>query len=251
MLRIVPLVVAVVLLVICTVGQGINTQRWSGGTTPRMEAMVTRFDELRAKESFGDWELVEMRELGPGEIKGAGAKNYLSAVYKNVDSQQAVSVLLICGFGRNVAVHTPDRCFVASGMKMHHEPRAHRIQYRDDNFVNADGEEGKERMLYFKTARFRKESEDGPSVDQQTFWAWHSYQDKNETWRAPRDPRMTYGGGTPLVKVYITANHEAATSRTNNPIEDFAKAFLVEVSRIVGAPIETEELKPQDKAAEA
>ena len=241
MKRSLPLIVAVLLIAICAIGQGITTQRWTGETTAGMQALVRRFEDIKAKTSFGDWEQTSVRELGKQEREGAGARNYLSGTYKNRVTEQVVSVFLICGFGRDVAVHTPERCFVGSGMNMHDEAALFRVPYEDKHAVDEDPDDDNvpTRIMVFKTARFTFDPTD---QDQQTFWAWHAYRTHDEEWAAPSYPRPYYGGGTPLVKIYITVDRKT-TNSARGVAHEFAKAFLIEVSDILGAPLEDEEFE--------
>lgn len=249
MMRVIPFVVAVALIAVCAIGQGIHTQRWSNDTSREMEVLVEKFDEIRAKQSFGDWRQVHSRELAEDVIQGAGALNYFSGSYQHRSTQQSVTVFLVCGFGRNIAVHTPDRCFTSGDMNMHDEPRPFVVKYKDRSNVTADTdvEDIPERKMRFKTARFIRES---TGTDQRTFWAWHSYRAGDEEWAAPRSPRIHYGGGRPLVKVYITVDQsEKKDVDPRLVMKEFAGVFLPQVSKILGEPLEFEEEIEDDELA--
>ncbi|REJ64748.1 MAG: hypothetical protein DWQ31_20900 [Planctomycetota bacterium] len=222
-----PIIVGFVLVAVCFIGQGLATQRFTGGTSKQMEVMAMRFDEIRARERFGDWERLEMGELADYEIKGSGSKNYLRATFKHQPAGKVVSVLLICGFGRDVGVHTPERCFVGSGLNMQGEPALRRVTYRQ---VMPDTGKEKQRAMLFKHARFL-DPETTRETD--TLWAWNAYSEPTERWFAPSSARYHYGGGTPLSKVYVTVDHETMMT-SPELVEDFVKAFLLEVNEILG-----------------
>jgi len=242
MLRFLPFVVAVVLLAICTLGQAWNTQRYTGGTTSGMNLLDERFDDIRAITSFGDWERQELLELSEDVIQGAGAVDYMQTSFINHAAGQMVSVFLICGFGRDVAVHTPERCFVTADMKKQDEAREWEFMYTE-NDAEPDAA-GSQKSVTFKTARFVNARE---QVDQRTFWAWNSYRSADERWNAPRSARVHYGGGMPLVKVYITVHrdwtHDKQDTSTYAVAQAFATKFLPEVSKILGAPIEEKDIE--------
>lgn len=247
MMRVLPFVVAVVLIAICTAGQAIFTQRYTGGTSTEMQALADRFDLIRAQTEFGDWRKGEDGQLSELDEKAAGARNYISTTYTNRATKQSVSVFMICGFGRDVAVHTPDRCFVGSGMKMQDEAAKFEVDYKDRFIVDA-GEDPLPRTMEFKAARFIREES---NQDQRTYWAWNAYRHDKENWAAPGYPRAHYGGGTPLAKIYITVSTKGNTGPPDAVADQFAQDFLPEVSSILGAPLEEEELVDAEETPEA
>lgn len=241
-MRILPFIVAVLLIAVCTLGQGYLTQRYTGGTSVKMIAFEERFDELKSKVDIGNWTRVSEHELSQRDQDVAGARNYISGSYRNRSTRQVVSVFLICGFGRDVAVHTPERCFVGAGMHMRDDARTFKVHYPDKYAEDPDPDDDvvPMRTMTFRTARFTRDTND---QDQQTYWAWNSYGDDEEDWAAPRNPRMHYGGGTPLVKVYVTVNNKATEAPAAIVAQEFAKAFMTEVSDVLGAPIEEDEIE--------
>jgi len=210
---VVPTMMGAVLIVLTTLVQGFLTDRWGPISSEQLEAFVQAFKKIPHR--IGDWELQEKSDMDPREKEVAGAVGDFSGTYRNPHTQELVSVYMICGPSRSVAVHTPDACYVSSGFRMEDKIRPYNIP-----FGNTSAE--------FRTATFLKED---PTSSQlvRVFWAWNA----NGPWEAPEMPRLKYGGRTPLNKVYFIARSVPSEPVEESPVLDFAKEFLTVVTPLL------------------
>jgi len=215
-----PTVLGAVLILLTTMVQGFLTDRWRPSTSEQLKAFADALQNVPIR--IGDWEVQEITEMDPREREAAGAVGDLSRTYRNPHTQEVVSVYMICGPSRAVAVHTPDACYVSSGFRIEDK-----IQPYDIPFGNTKGE--------FRTATFLKEDPTGSQL-LRVFWAWNA----TGQWEAPEWPRLKYGGRTPLNKVYFIARSAPGESVADSPALAFAKEFL---------PVATALLFPEQAAS--
>ncbi|MCS7306530.1 MAG: EpsI family protein [Thermoguttaceae bacterium] len=208
-----PSAVGTVLIILTTLVQGILTERWGPSSSEQLNAFATALQKVPTR--IGDWEVQEITEMDPREREAAGAVGDLSRTYRNPHTQEVVSVYLICGPSRAVAVHTPEACYVSSGFRIEDK-----IQPYDIPFANTKGE--------FRTATFLKEDPTGSQL-LRVFWAWNA----TGQWEAPEWPRMKYGGRTPLNKVYFIARSVPGEPVAESPALAFAKEFLPVVTALL------------------
>jgi hypothetical protein len=209
----VPAAVAMVLIVLATIVQGVWTERWTASTSEELDAFATALRKV--PKQIGDWETQETTEMDPREREAAGAVGDLSRTYRNPKTQEVVSVYMICGASRNVAIHTPDKCYTSSGFRMEDKNRPWAIRFG-------------ETTAEFRTAQFVKE--DATSTQNlRVFWSWNSA----GTWEAPEMPRMKYGGRTALNKIYFITRSPSGEAIESSPALDFAQEFLPVATRLL------------------
>ncbi len=208
-----PTTVGAVLIILTTIVQGFLTDRWWSSESEQMKAFADALQRVPIR--IGDWEVQQITDMDPREREAAGAVGDLSRTYRNPHTQEVVSVYLICGPSRSVAVHTPEACYVSSGFRIEDK-----IQPYDIPFANTKGE--------FRTATFLKEDPTGSQL-LRVFWAWNA----TGQWEAPEWPRMKYGGRTPLNKVYFIARSAPGEPVAESPALAFAKEFLPVVTALL------------------
>jgi len=225
-----PTAVGAVLIILTTIVQGFLTDRWGPSTSEQLEAFAAALQKVPIR--IGDWEVQEITEMDPREREAAGAVGDISRTYRNPHTQEVVSVYMICGPSRSVAVHTPDACYVSSGFRIEDK-----IQPYDISFGNTKGE--------FRTATFLKEDPTGSQL-LRVFWAWNA----TGQWEAPEWPRLKYGGRTPLNKVYFIARSAPGESVADSPALAFAKEFLPVATALL-FPEQAASLRPAKPSAPA
>jgi|YNPMSStandDraft_1061717.scaffolds.fasta_scaffold00682_9 hypothetical protein len=225
-----PIAVGAVLILLTSIVQGVLTDRWSSSSSEQLEAFAAALQKVPIR--IGDWEVQEVTEMDPREREAAGAVGDLSRTYRNPHTQEVVSVYMICGPSRAVAVHTPDACYVSSGFRIEDK-----IQPYEIPFGNTKGE--------FRTATFLKEDPTGSQL-LRVFWAWNA----TGQWEAPEWPRMKYGGRTPLNKVYFIARSAPGEPVADSPALAFAKEFLPVVTPLL-FPDQAASLSPAKPTAPA
>jgi len=212
---VIPTIVGILLILVCAIVQGLWTERWGTHISDQLLAFAEAFDEI--PELVEDWEGEDNveSESSEREMEAAGAAAQVSRTYRNPKTGESVSVYMICGASRSVAVHTPDACYPGAGFRMEDEIR---------NFSIHTGASEAE----FKTATFLKEEPSG-TQRLRVFWAWNA----NGVWEAPEWPRMRYGGRTPLNKMYLIAQTPYGQAVDQSPCMQFAEVFIPEVNRVL------------------
>jgi hypothetical protein len=229
---ILPVACGVVLILSASLYEGVLTRRWGSRANEQLRAFARVLDvevmddgtervnedpEISGQIGVWQWQKESM-DLDRRELNATGAVGHLSRRYLNPHTQETVSVYMICGYSRQVAVHNPKACYTTSGFRMEDKVRVCTIPYG-----NTTGE--------FRTAVFLKE--DATSTQPlRVFWAWTA----DGNWDAPEWPRMKYGGRTPLNKVYFIARSTPGERIEDNPAYEFAKEYLPVVTPLLYPP---------------
>ncbi|MDH3719365.1 MAG: EpsI family protein [Planctomycetota bacterium] len=214
MTRILPIAIACGLIGVVTYLQGTWTQRWSTAPEEDMKQMAERYQTIPLE--VGDWQGEDLPS-SERELQRAGGKASISRKYTNRQTGEVVSVFVILGYSRDVAVHTPDACYVGRGYQMERRPIVSR--------VTSEGS-----TATMKTSTFLKEQGEA-AIHQRIFWAWtHDGQ-----WEAPQSPRWKYGGRTILNKVYLISNIPAGQLQAaeESPAHRFGQLFLNSVGQVL------------------
>jgi len=228
---ILPAGVGLVLIAVTSLVQGLWTERWAPTVSDKLKEYAAALESVPT-EIGAHWEARSTTEMDPREREAAGAVGDLSRTYWNPRTQQEVSVYLICGASRHVAVHNPKACYTSSGFRMEDKVAVCAIPFDDTE-------------AEFRTAVFLKE--DATTTQPlRVFWAWTA----DGHWEAPEWPRMKYGGRTALNKVYLICRSTPGEKIEDNPAYDFAKEFLpVVTNRLYPPPATEAKARPSDSAA--
>ena len=178
-----PILVSLALVLAMGVVHGIYTDRW--GRSAQLEEALAALP--RVPMNFGGWVGEEHRAIDPrvmeiGEIQGAVVRRY-----HNTRTGETVSLLIVCGRGGPISVHTPDVCYEGAGYRQlaPEEPKELTV--------------GQGPSDTFNVARFGK-----PGVvpmQMEIYWGWSV---DGRTWQAPRIPRASLARSRALYKMYIT-----------------------------------------------
>ena len=107
-------------------------------------------------------------------MEAARVDNYYSRCFTNrLDPEKVVNVTIFSGHPRDVAIHTPDQCYVLSGFKEEEEQNRYIVE-------TGKGEAD------FWTNRFRKGSSFEGTMDQRLFWSFSN----DGEWQAPDQPEV-------------------------------------------------------------
>ncbi|TWT88707.1 hypothetical protein Mal64_21950 [Pseudobythopirellula maris] len=222
MLRLIPFVLAAVVIVSMTVIEGGISDRWST-SNHMLDAYVEHLGD--APNELGNW-------VGTDEVVDdrtqiiAGAKGYVSRDYVNEKEKAFVNLWLIAGHARDTSVHTPDVCYPSQGYQPEISPAKHVMTLGNGDEVE------------FWTAVFTRSDETGEhSV--RVFWTWfRPEKDGGEVvWQAPGDKvksaRYAFGGAKTLMKLYFTAPTTSGEAPEDNVAIDFAELFLPELNKVL------------------
>lgn len=223
-----PVAGALVLIALGAHYEGKWTDRWRPYATERLEGFRTAMERVPAQigdPSAGIWEGSDTRQESDERASAAtGAVGRLSRTYLNPRYPSTwVSVYLICGASRKIAVHTPDACYPGSGFTMEGTLQKFTVRYskRGDSTEPADVDE---QTAQFATAVFVKK-ERASTQRLRVFWTWNA----TGAWEAPDYPRIRYGGRQPLCKLYLIGPAPPGQSPDDSPSVDFAQRFLPQI----------------------
>jgi hypothetical protein len=186
MLRSLPLLAGLLLVTLAGLVHGVWTGRWEPSRD--LEEAAARVQAVPLQ--VGDWQ-GEGVKVKHDEFAQAGAVGYWMRLYRNTQTGEAVTVLLMCGPAGKMSVHTPDLCYGGVG----YEVTESQAQEVVGTSRPADT---------FWSARFRKAGPAGESA-LRIRWAWSA----DGTWQAPEGPRWTFAGAPFLYKLYIVSTDEA------------------------------------------
>jgi hypothetical protein len=219
--RYLPIAVGLLLIVGLTYIQIRMTDRLSGTNfTAEQGAELLKL----VPKNVGDWSGDDM-PVDPSVQKGAGAIGAVSRAYRNSKTGEKVDLWLIVGHARDIAFHTPDVCYPASGF----EARS------------------KENSLYpmviqglpdapFWTNTFYRENELSGRQLIRVFWSWYNpdsmENDGAVKWEAPGNARWQFGNSRALYKMYFTSEmHDPMETAEQSACLRFAREFMPEVDK--------------------
>jgi hypothetical protein len=196
-----PILVSLALVGAMGVVHGIYSDRW-GRSTQLEQALVGL---SRVPATVGDW-VGEDRPLDAAVLKAGDIQGSVSRRYRNPRTGEAVSMLIVCGRGGPISVHTPDVCYEGAGYR----------QLARERRQDLDAGDG--RTDSFNVARFGKPGV--VPVQMEIYWAWSI---DGVTWQAPENPRLSLARSRALYKMYVVREF-APGSR--DEIADTCEAFL-------------------------
>ncbi len=211
--RWIPLIIGLPLIGISTYIQGSWTDRWTQGTDKELVRLAERYQSIPT--AIGTEWVGQDIPFSKQELAEAGAHAHISRAYRNSKTGDQITIYMICGYARDVAVHTPEYCYVGSGYE---------VESRPDHFAFATaGGDADDTNAEFWTSTFLKERGDG-AIHQRILWAW----DNGENWQAPHNPRLQFPGNSVLNKVYLITNIKGGTDELSekHPAVQFGKLFL-------------------------
>jgi hypothetical protein len=221
MTRYIPIVVGLALILGLTYTQIQMTDRLAGtNVTAAQRAELLSSVPM----NVGDWH-GEDKAVDASVQKTAGAIGAISRDYRNARTGDKVELWLIVGHARDIAFHTPDICYPASGF----EARS------------------KENSLYpmvlqglpdapFWTNTFYKEDELTGRRLIRVFWSWYNpTSSENEgkvIWEAPGNARWHFGNNRAIYKMYFTSEmRDPSETAEQSACLRFARDFMPEVDK--------------------
>ena len=210
MARWIPLIIGLPLIGISTYIQGSWTHRWTQGADKELVQLAERYQAIPTV--IGTEWVGQDIPFSKKELAEAGAHAFISRVYSNSKTGDQVTIYMICGYARDVAVHTPEYCYAGSGFE---------VESRPENFTFATNDD--DTNTEFWTSTFLKERGDG-RIHQRILWTWTN----GGNWLAPDNPRLQFPGNSGLNKVYLITNIKDGADELaeKHPSVEFGKLFL-------------------------
>jgi Protein of unknown function (DUF3485) len=203
-----PVIACVVVTGCIGIVHGVLTDRW--GPSGQLQRSLLTLENI--PKSFGDWVSEEIPKE-PEDMSRAGIKGFVSRQYRNTRTQEAVSILLACGRGGPISVHTPEICYAGTGYTQ--------IGAEVNQLVGVDPI----RNHNFRVHHFRKP--DGVSQSQlEIYLAWSRDGTK---WENPANVRISLARLPVLYKLYVVREFLPNTrGATSDCCRDFLNRALPE-----------------------
>ena len=211
MLRILPLFCAAALLA----GSGVVHRVWTGawsGSDNEPAAFAKRLANVPM--TFGPWQGSDL-EIDQAQLTVAEAVGYVSRKYIQPDSGAEVTVLILCGRPGPMSVHQPTICYGGLGFEKDKET-PHKVQAEGD-VSEADFN----RLDLIKPERMTP-------ARLRIYYGWNA----GGNWRAPSNPRLSFGGVGALYKMYVVYRPATGSDLPEkDPAQEFLRDLLPELQR--------------------
>ncbi len=187
-------------------GEGLWTGRWAHSDV--LDVAAKQLGKL--PKTIGEWESTD-RELSREEVVMAELSGHVMRTYTRKETNQVVSVLLVCGKPGPISVHTPDICFKGIGFQMTTEPVV--LPYE-------------ELTARFWTTRFEKGN--SPVEQYTVLWGWTT----DGTWVAANNPRIEFATQNVLHKLYVIRplGTKDTAPKDDAPLNEFLSVFMPSVN---------------------
>jgi len=204
------------------VSTGVVHAFWTGGFDyilgkPSQSEQLKVFADRLANvpSEVGPWKSIDLGKMDARVKQVANIDASVEREYTNSSTKAKSSVFLVSGHFRDVAVHTPDQCYVAAGYEMMSNP----IKYRIDTPAG-------EVEAY--TTVFKKEDTHVGMHYLRVFWTWST----DGKWVAPDSPRIEFVGQPALYKMYIISQLEQpGRSISEDPSVGFFSQFIPDLNK--------------------
>jgi hypothetical protein len=208
MLRCLPLLLVGALLVADGYAHGLWTSRW--GSTVELSSAAARLDDVPLV--IGDWQGKDREPLSARELDETGFAGYVRRRYQHRQTGASVDLLLACGRGGPIAVHTPDVCYRGAGYQL----------------MGGQTKQVEQGAEFWKIRAGKPETLSPTQLH--IYWSWST----SGAWKAPDNPRLAFGGAPALYKLYLV--HEAlGEGRASDEVcRDFLGQLLPSLDQALG-----------------
>lgn len=216
-------IVMFLLLIGGGVVDGFITNRW----TPSDELQRATEALQNVPVTIGEWEGVN-DEIDERTMRVAAATGAIKRIFTNRETNDWISVTVMCGPHGPISLHPPTVCFVGAGWELAGDAETADIPFKQDSTCE------------FWQAEFARTER----LQQQTIvtnWGWNN----GSGWKASDNPRFEYAGSPYLFKLYFTSPAHLARDEKKILRDEFMRQFLIEFERTV---IDT--LKPNNSRNE-
>lgn len=207
-----PMMALLVLVLLMGAGHGAWTNRWT--QTGELKRHLELLDHVPI--NFGDWKGEEM-PYEPEDMARAGINGCIIRRYKNQRTDAAISLLIVCGRGGPISVHTPDVCYASAGYR----------QVAPQERVQTG-----EASIDVWKAYFEMPSSVLPKK-LEISWTWSQ---DGSTWSSPDNPRYAFARFPAVYKMYVVREISSATGVDDDTSKEFLNRLLPELRSSLGVP---------------
>jgi hypothetical protein len=212
-----PLVAFAALAVGLGAAYGIQTNRWM--VSREHEAVVARLQAVPM--DVGDWKGEDI-PFDSADFARAGISGAVFRKYRNVRTGAAVTMLIVCGRGGPISVHTPDVCYADAGFQALGEPKRRPV---------GTGSTPVEQITVWSLDFAKPDPTDQTRLE--VCWGWI----REGPFETPADARLSYGRFPALYKLYFVREY-MPKSRTakDNWCDQFIQRALPEIQSALARP---------------
>lgn len=200
-----PLLCCTILIGGLGVAHGIYSDRW--GPSNKLERSVEALSRIPA--TIDDWTGEDL-PFDPSEMAHAGIERAVVRRYHNPRTRETVTLLIVCGRGGPICVHTPDVCYAGNGYAKVGEEKSESFEFpgQSDSF----------RIIQF-------EKRDSLAANQlEIYWGWSR---DGRSWEAPENPRLALARSASLFKMYVIREFiPGPRSNNHHPCKAFLQRAL-------------------------
>lgn len=227
--RLLPAVVAIIVIGVGILAQGYYSERWSARYDDDLKVFTPRVYQVPME--FGNW-VGDKQEIDSLQFEGSDATGAISRSYKNSVTGDEVSIYLTVGMAYHMTLHSPDQCYPLNGYDI--------IAKKSQTEIDC----GLDKKVEFARGGYRKQGVGTVQI----LWTFSD----NSTWYGPMVPKAAFATSGALFKLYIITKiqpgeNPSATTRIGS---DFAKEFLPILNQILFPP-ESEESETGDTGGSA
>lgn len=192
------------------IGHGLWTDRWV--YSQELQNSLIRLD--RVPMNVGDWR-GENLAYEPEDMARAGIRGTVLRRYRNSRTGAAVTLLVVCGRGGPISVHTPDVCYEAAGYQQ--SGKKENVNYGDPagNFDKS--------FFVLPNALVNRRLE--------IAWAWSR---DGLNWSAPESPRYAFARFPAVYKLYVVRELPAESKVADVTSKEFLEKLLPELRTVFG-----------------
>jgi hypothetical protein len=206
-------VIGLAIIALSAVGNAVTLDRFGWRDEPRRS--VEKLKGIPNK--IGDWVGAET-PADENLLAKAGAQGWLLRNYRNTFTNKEVSVMLLCGRPRLIAVHAPEVCYGGAGYRLDGEREVRTFSVTTNSAFF---------MAYFS-------KQEAVVADRlQIYWGWAmGGEGASGEWKAPKMPRVDFRRAPALYKLYVQRRVlEGEPAGAKDACAEFLDVFLPEVTK--------------------
>lgn len=207
-----PIMALLVLVLLMGAGHGMWTNRWT--QTGELKSRLERLNEVPME--IGEW-IGEDIPYEQEDMARAGINGCIVRRYKNQRSGDSVSLLIVCGRGGPISVHTPDVCYASAGYR----------QLAPQEKVPG----GAASIDVWKACFELPNSVLSKKLE--ISWTWSQ---DGSTWSSPDNPRYVFARYPAVYKMYVVREMSAISGNADETANEFVKRLLPALRSSLGKP---------------
>ncbi len=206
-----PAILSIFAVLLLGAGHGVWTDRWVHSR--ELDRSLARLEGVPT--DVGDWHGEDL-PYEAEDMSRAGIQGCVYRKYTNSRTRDAVTILLVCGRGGPICVHTPDVCYTAAGFQQ----------------IG-----GTEKAVMGPAADFWNIHFTVPnSVVPRRLEIHYAWSRDGANWAAPDSPRFALARYPAVYKLYVVRDRPMQLREGDDTVKTFLAQFLLGLRAAMGAP---------------